>query len=113
MADYRGLYITQLPRARDISSMLPLPPPPKLDASTAHQPYSTADQIHRLGEHHCQHQRQHMRMHQRQKAGSRGGRGGGRGLEGCQGCAPPRLAMMLEMDDSDASPDLGSSIGRP
>ena len=32
------LYITQLPRARDISSMLPLPPPPKLDASTAHQP---------------------------------------------------------------------------
>ena len=38
MADYIGLYITQLPRARDISSMLPLPPPPKLDASTAHQP---------------------------------------------------------------------------
>ena len=60
MADYRGLYITQLPRARDISSMLPLPPPPKLDASTAHQPYSTADQIHRLGEHHYQHQRQHQ-----------------------------------------------------
>eukprot|EP01045_Picozoa_sp_COSAG04_P029359 COSAG04_NODE_4801_length_1887_cov_21.250559_3_plen_121_part_00 len=63
MADYIGLYITQLPRARDISSMLPLPPPPKLDASTANQPYSTADQIHRLSEHHYQHQRQHQHKH--------------------------------------------------